>query len=469
MVNRPNLEIKNPWWKNSQYIIPETSFLKRDLYDLLVDNLQHTLILNIVGLRRVGKSTILKQLIGRLLEQQVKPENIFYFLFDYASQRQKAQFLDEVLSFYFKEIINRPTLDFSEEETIYIFLDEIQYIEDWQSVLKRYYDLSNKRLKFIVTGSQSILLKGKYRESLAGRIFDYYLPPLSFREFLRINREKVEVMEPYDLFELPKVFSRLSQIDLYAGQPLAKLSREYIIAGQFPEIRNLGLSEYRHEYIIESVIGKIQEDCIRIFKIEKADQFKLITHHLLNNAGSIFELSNVGREIEVSKKTLERYVNYLKESYVFEILYKYHKSLIKRGRVLKKIYTPCVNFICALNHYQENHLDEVPQAFGKIIENAVHNVLNLKYRGNDLNPVISFWRQGQKEIDFIIVEKGKQLTIEVKFSQHLNPKDLITMTDYMRKKKLEYGIVITKNEIGRREVNGQTLYYLPYYLALLIV
>lgn len=469
MITRQDLEIKNPWWKDSKYTTPESSFPKRDLYSVIVDNLKHTLILNIVGLRRVGKSTILKQLTNHLLNQKIDPNNIFYFLFDYASQIQKAEFLDEVLAFYFKEIINKPTLSFKENETIYVLLDEIQYIEDWQSILKRYYDLSNKRIKFIVTGSQSILLKDKYRESLAGRIFDYYLPPMSFREFLRINREDVETVEPYDLFNLPEVFGKLSQSDIYNGKRISELSCEYIITGQFPETRKLEFPERRHEYIVESVIGKIQEDCIRIFNIEKTNEFKLITRHLLNNAGSIFELTNIGREVEVSKKTLERYVEYLKESYVFEILYKYHKSLVKRGRILKKLYTPCVNFTCALNQYKENHLNEVPQAFGKIIENIVFNVLNLKYKRNSIDEAISFWRKGQKEIDFIIIEKEKQLVIEVKFSNNISSKDLVAMTDYMRKKKLEYGIVVTKKEIGKKEVNGQTLYYIPYYLILMMI
>jgi uncharacterized protein len=469
MLNRQDLEIKNPWWKNHNYIVPEASFPKRDLYYVIAENLQHPLILNIIGLRRVGKSTILKQVIEQLLEEKVKADNIFYFLFDYSSQIKKAEFLDEVLSFYFKEIINKPAFNFEEGEKIYIFLDEIQYINDWQSILKKYYDLSNKRIKFIVTGSQSLLLKGKHRESLAGRIFDYYLSPMSFREFLRINKEEVELLAPYDLFKLPEIFGQLGQFNIYNGKEIADLSREYMITGQFPETRILGSSEQRHEYIVESVIGKIQEDCIRIFNIDKTDEFKLITRHLLNNVGSIFELNNIGREVGVSRKTLDKYFGYLKESYIFEVLYKYHKTLAKRGRALKKLYTPCVNFVCALNHYKESHFDEVPQSFGKIIENIVYNTLKLKYKNIGTSEAISFWRQGQKEIDFIILEKEEQLTVEVKFSNNINPKDLMNMTDYMRQKKLRHGIVVTKNEIAKKEINGQTLYYLPYYIFLFLV
>ncbi|MEK9130472.1 MAG: ATP-binding protein [Patescibacteria group bacterium] len=466
MITMRELSLKNEWWVNDRYQVEEVKLPRRDLFFLIEDNLDHPLMLNIVGLRRVGKSTILKQIIGQLLKQ-VKATNIFYFLFDYSTQIQKPEFLDEVLSVYFKDVLNKPSL--SLQDKVYVLLDEVQYIEDWQSVLKRYYDLSGKKIKFIVTGSQSILLKGKFRESLAGRVFDYYLPPLSFREFVRINYGNVKIAEQFDLLKLPEFFGELSSYDAYYGAEVAKLSREYIVTGQFPETNHLPTVEMRHEYIAESVIGKVVEDCIRIFSIEKPDEFKLIVRHLLNNVSSVFEQTNIGREIALSRATLDKYLEYLKESYIFEILYKHHKSPIKQGRILKKIYTPCVNFTCALNHYKESHIDEVPQAFGKIIENVIYNVLAQKYKGNDINEVLSFWRQGEKEIDFLVSHNDKQLPIEVKFTNSVSPRDLTPTTDYMRKKKTEFGVVVTRSELGKKEVNGQVLYYMPYYLILMMI
>lgn len=464
MIKRQDLEIKNPWWNNNEFIVPERNLPKRDLFFVLEKNLHHSLMLNIVGLRRVGKSTIQKQLIDHLLaNNKIHPNNIFYFLFDYSFQLQKPEFLDDVLFFYFKEIADKPSLNF--EDVVYVFLDEIQYIENWQSILKKYYDLSNKKIKFIVTGSQSLLLKRKNQESLAGRIFDYYLPPLSFREFIKIKEEKIKCLEEYDLFELPQFFGKLDQFNTYNSKEISKLSGEYIISGQFPETKNLDFPEQRNEYISESVIGKIQDDCIRIFNIEKRDEFKLFTRQLLENISSLFELTNIGREISISKKTLENYLEYLKESYVIEILYRNHKSPIKKGRMLKKIYTSCVNFTCALNHYSPKDIDKVPQAFGKIIENVIYNTLNLKY-GNDN---ISFWRKNDKEIDFLVTKNAKQIAIEVKFSDNINLKELKTLTDYMKLKKVECGIVITKNEISKKEVNNKTIYFIPYYLILMLI
>ncbi len=467
MISLEELKIKNDWWEDSEFTIKEAEMSKRDLFKKLEDNLEHSLILNIIGLRRVGKSTMLKQMVDLLLKRQTKPTNIFYFLFDYASQIKTSEFLEEVLMTYFNEVIKKTYTNL--DERVYILLDEIQYIDNWQAVLKKFYDLSNKKIKFITTGSQSVLLKGKYRESLAGRIFDYYLPPLSFREFITINKESIKLFEKFDLFDLPNKNMELVGYDLRHGGEVAALAREYMIAGQFPQSRELGSEEAKHEYIMESVIGKVLDDCIRIFNIEKSEEFKLITYQLIKNISSVFELKNIGQEIAVSQITLDKYFVYLKESFIVDVLYKYHKSLIKRGRILKKLYIPCANFYSALNRYKEKHIEEVPEAFGKLVENLVYNVLEQKYKDHALSLNVSFWRQGEKEIDFLINQNEKQLPIEVKFSNNINPKDLAPTTDYMRKKKTEFGVVVTKSELSKKEINGQVLYYVPYYLILMMI
>lgn len=474
MINNKELEAKNDWWVSNKYKVIESDLPKRDLYYKIVDNLSHPLMLNIVGLRRVGKSTLLRQLIGKFLNDGVKKKNIFYYNFDYGLQLQKAEFLEEVLTVYMEGILKKAK--YSQDEKIYIFLDEIQYIDNWQSVLKRFYDLSFKNIKFIITGSQSLLLRNKYRESLAGRIFDFYLPPLSFREFMKIKNEGIKLADKFDLYNLEDNLSDLSGYNTFHGQKIVDFAQEYVTVGQFPEMLNIDSIERKHDYVIESVIGRVVEDCISIFNIEKANEFKLVNNHLLHNAGSVFELKNIGSEAGVSFLTLEKYLEYLKESYVIEVLYRYHKTLIKRGRILKKAYATCVNFICAINRFKPDHVEEVPQAFGKIIENVIYNVLIQKYPQTIVREPLSFWRKGEKEIDFIISkritipnQKDLLLPVEVKFSNSVGLKDLAVIVDYVKKNKLGYGIVVTRNEFDKREINGAVLYFIPYYLMLLTV
>lgn len=467
MLSIEDLEFKNQWWSDPSFVIKESLFEQRDLFSVIQKNLEHSLILNITGIRRVGKSTLIKQVIFNLLQSGVKPQNIFYYLFDYSIQPQNENYLDQVLMLYFKEIQKKPYS--SLDQKVYLMLDEIQYINNWQAILKRYYDLSDKNIKFIITGSQSLLLKNKDRESLAGRIFDFYLPPLSFQEFLKINHEEIKSEIKLDLFNLPESFSELVGFNLYFGSKTAELAREYTLYGQFPENRKIKDFNLRNEYIKNSVIGKILDDCVNIYGIEKKDEFKQVAFHLLNNIASLFEVSNIGREVAVSRVTLEKFIEYLKEGFLIELFYKYHKSLIKKGKLLKKVYSTSTNFSCALSSFDQADIEKHPEIFGKIIENGIYNSLRCRYKSEPLREPLSFWRQGEKEIDFILSIDKNILPIEVKFLKNINLKELTTLVNYVKEKKLKYGLLVTKNELDRKEINNQTIYFLPYYLILLMV
>lgn len=467
MVTLSELTSKNLWWETPDTDFGVSNFPKRDLYTKIQENLNHPLMLNIVGLRRVGKSVLLRQIAEHLLTWGVESKHVFYFLFDYANQLQTPEYLDEVLGLYLREVLK--VKGYNVKERVYILLDEIQYIDNWQAVLKKYYDLSFERIKFIITGSQSLLLANKNKESLAGRIFDYYLPPLSLAEFLTLSEVKVKLPPKIDFLNMESSYNNIKMFNAFHGKDIYDKGCEYMIGGQFPKTIQLPTTEQRHEYIVESVMGKVIEDCIKIFDIDKTDEFKLVARHLLNNAGSLFEPTNIGREVGLTLITMNKYLEYLREAHLFEIFYRHHKSLIKRGRMLKKLYSTCVNFTCALNHYKIEDVDRAPDMFGKVVENLVFNALKYTYPEKTLNDSLSFWRQEKEEIDFLIIQDGKQVPIEVKFTNKLDKRELKCLVNYVETQKLEYGVVITKDELDKKQLNGQTIYFIPYYLALLIV
>ncbi len=467
MIERQELLLRNLWWESSSYRPDATNLPKRAMYAVVQNKLENPFIINIVGLRRVGKSVMVKQIISHLLDQEVKPNNVFYHLFDYSTQLQSTEFLEEVIRSYLLYILAEPGYDI--KERVYIILDEIQYIDNWQAVLKRFYDLTDKKIKFIITGSQSLLLKNRHLESLAGRITDLYLPPMSFREYLTIAKKEVDVLPQFDLYNMPEIYNQFISYNLRNSQKLEKYCNEYLTGGEFPENTTMASYQEKHDYMRNSVLGKVIDDCIKIFKIDKTDEFKLITDHLLVNAGSIFEIDNICREVGLTKKTVTSYLEYLKEAYIFDAFYKYNKSTIKRGRLLKKIYSPSTNLVCALNHLTDQHVEEVPQAFGKILENSVYNTLKERYPETYYMDSLSFWRKGKQEIDFIVVRNNAHLPIEVRFSKNINYAEIEPLLNYIKTKKLNYGAVVSKNDLATKVVKDQTIYFIPYYLFLLCI
>jgi len=459
MINLENLRNQNPWWQDSSFLLPERLLVKRNLFYDLEKDLDNQFILSILGLRRVGKSTILRQIISHLLESK-KHQQIFYYLFDKSSSINTSQFLEDLFSFYLEKVINKKIYEL--DQKIYIFLDEIQYIDNWQAILKRYYDLSNKKIKFIVSGSQSVLIRNQDRESLAGRIFEYYLAPLSFAEFLKIKKSPLKLLSlNKDPFSIRENFLDLDKFNYQNNQLLQSLSYEYVLSGQFPECLQIKDEKKKNKYILESVLGKVLDDLIKIKKIDKQEEFKLSAFQFLNNISSIFELKNIAREVGVSFVTIENYLFYLRQAYLFSLFYKKHQSIIRKGRSLKKIYTTSTNFISALNNLRQSDFDRVPDFFGKIMENLLFSSLSTLESNK-----FYFWRNERREVDFVLEKNKDILPFELKFKNQIARSDLDNLVYFSRKHKLKRAILVTKNDMKQAEHKGIDIYFLPFYLML---
>jgi len=184
-----NLITFNRWWEEGKVEEMYLKPFKRDLFYSLVKFLNTRQIILLYGIRRVGKTTILYQLIDYLLKNGVNKKNILYFSFDEANVS-----LDEVLKNYSELVLGK---DILKEKKIYLFLDEIQKLNNFQNQLKVYYDLY-PNIKFIVSGSASLSIYKGVKESLAGRVYEFVLPLLSFSEYLTFLGEKIEFEDLWD-------------------------------------------------------------------------------------------------------------------------------------------------------------------------------------------------------------------------------------------------------------------------------
>ena len=146
----------NPWWKGPFHL----DYKERELYAKLQKYLPLPQILAFTGLRRVGKTTILYKIIQDFTEKGTNPRKILYFSFD-----------------DFKEAELRMVLQAAEELTEVkpqlIIFDEIQKVPGWEGQLKVLYDLLGKKTKILISGSESLFIKKKLKETLAGRIFEF--------------------------------------------------------------------------------------------------------------------------------------------------------------------------------------------------------------------------------------------------------------------------------------------------------
>lgn len=383
-----NLEEKilfqNKHWGMGKF---DTFTFKRDIYAKIWRDIDTKLIGLITGPRRVGKSVIIKQLINDLIiTRSVEPKQILFFEF---SPKQKHDAIWEVYNFFVKEVanINLPT---------YIFFDEIQYIEGYESSVKEIYDNSNSKL--FLTGSLSLTYKNKMEESLGGRFFAYKLLPLSFSEYLDLSNS-----ENFNLYK-----STLSEADKFKRQgslmALNSEFRHFLEFGRFPEIISFN-KEQSKSYISNVINQSLNQDVFSYFKIHKPQIINSLFEYFTKNNGSLVSINKLSKDLGVSNQTVTLYINILEIMNLIYVVYNSTNPLTK-AQSSKKVYVSSAFGLC------ESKFD-IQTSMGFAVESYVLERLLEK------DELVTFWRKREKEIDFLLPKKN--IGYEVKFRSSFKP------------------------------------------------
>jgi predicted AAA+ superfamily ATPase len=386
-----------------------------------------------VGLRRTGKTVLIKQIMQGLQEKNPNT-NIGYISFD-DRDFQKYETADELIN-YFLTFSNK-------DERRYLFLDEIQKVPDWPDLLKTIYDIE-KDLKMVISGSSSLELKDS-RETLAGRILTHIIPVLSFREFVRYfgheNTISIRSFErDYDLKFLQK------------KQVYISLLEDYVRKGAFPELLEQSDQSFITRYIKESVIEKVISDISRNIKPRREDIVNDLLIIFSRNTARLFEIVNIANALGIDRNTASEYINTLKNTFLIKVDHNFTKSALKRARTSKKAYIAhsCIP-IAMLEHDSIDGSD-----MGHLIETIIAN--NLTETG--------FWRSPRKEeVDIVLTGP---IPIEVKYRDHIGKKNIAGLERFMDRFDVKTGIVVTRDEFDLDGSGDGRILRIPVWLFLLI-
>lgn len=380
------------------------------------------------GARQVGKTSIILYLIQEL-KKKYQEKNIFYF------DLEISRFLELINSGY-EELYNYLIASgYKKNEKAFVFIDEIQYLNNPSQLLKLCHDHLGSKIKFIVSGSSTFEIKKKFKDSLVGRIIDFEIWPLDFEEFLLFKNKNYNLC----LKKSPKIIN----------DELKKLYKEYSIYGGYPQIvleSNVAKKEIYLSQIINTYIKKDIRDLANIRDINKFNKLIELLSSQSGNLLNVFELSNT---VDIARQTIEEYLFLLENTYIIKLVQPFYKN--KRSELFKtsKIYFIDQGLANLLNFKM------FPKSLtGSIFETAIFSDL-LKHYGKSL---IYFWRTTDKqEVDFIVNQKTKIIPIEVKLN-----------INSFKTANLKYFIDLYKNKTGyvtfldgkRNNVNQNKIQYI---------
>ncbi len=377
----------------------ETPKFRRSIYAELEKAAANKYITALSGLRRVGKTVLLKQLLQK--------KGGAYFSFD----EQK---------YWNTESISAVIETFLDHGFSTIVLDEIGNVGDWAGTLKKHYDRGNA--KFLVSGSASLKIK-KGRESLAGRMFEYHVPPFQFDECLAKEGKaqaasSIWKMRAHDA-ELP----------------------QFLMAGSFPEIHG-ETPEAARKYVSSLADKAVFEDIPNRFGIEHRAKLADLLKYCATFSASLYSESGISSTLGMGRSAVSDYISYLSQSYFAGVLLG-EGSFASALRKTKKLFVSCPSLYWALSDsYSEGASAEV----------AVYDRLCA------WGEAPRFYRDYQKrEVDFIV----RGVPIEVKFRNQIGAQDYSALLYYMERKKAAFGIMVTKSAFDEKKIKGRRILQIP--------
>lgn len=409
-------------------------YIKREVYKELLRDLGKKEMAFLIGPRQSGKTTLMKNL---QLELDKRNERTLFLSLDFESDKQ--YFISQ------QNLLRKIELEIGKGKG-FVFIDEIQRKENAGVFLKGIYDL-NLPYKFILSGSGSVDLKSKIKESLVGRKQEYELTTISLGEFIDF---KTDYRYENNLEEFFKIESGKAN----------QLLLEYLNFGGYPRV--LLETELREKTITIDEIykGYIEKDISYFLNVEKTDAFSLLIKILADQIGKIMNYSEISNTLGISLPTVKNYLWYAENTYILQRITPYFRSI--RNEISK---SPVIYFMdYGLRNYILGIFGKLerPDDLGFSFQNLVFQVIKEKLRFT--NNGIHYWRtKSGAEIDFIVDFGRKMMPIEVKYAEFNQPVIPRSFYSFIEKYKPEKCLIINKNLKASLKVNDSKILFMTVW------
>ncbi|WP_277656198.1 ATP-binding protein [Seleniivibrio woodruffii] len=323
------------------------------------------------GIRRSGKSTLMKIMINHLIAS-VSPREILYLNLDdpfFMPVSKDPEKLYDVITIAEK---------LTQQKIKYLFLDEVQAVDGWEKFVKTAYD-TDAFNKIVLTGSNSMLLGSGLAKLLSGRYIDTQIYPLGFSEILKINgiESRMDIIK-----KLPEVL---------------RITDGMLKYGSFPEVYDAEEDDKRSilSAYYETILLK---DCVSLGEIRDYKSFKELSYYLLANMTSLYSYLSLSKALGIHDKSVKEYIGHMENSYLAYELKQFAFSLKEQANSKKKLYY-------ADNGFYRLAFDFSPNK-GRLFENlAATELIKCGYELFHFNT--------DTECDFIARKDGQLLAFQV--------------------------------------------------------
>ena len=372
------------------------AYLPRHLVFELEAALEHARVVNLIGPRQAGKTTLVRDLFakGRFISLD---DAANLAAIDADPYGQIAALREEL-------------------DDIPLIIDEVQRSTDLSLAIKRIVDEDPRKGQFVLTGSSNVFRTTNVADSLAGRMRTLTLWPLSAAE---LHRAPVPRLIDWAAGKEPNLSAiqaeRASRSDVI----------DLVLRGGFPEVRQLPLRGRQRQYR-DNVDTMVDRDVADIVKIRKTDALRRLIDQMAARTANELNIAELSKAVKIRRETSEQYIDILLRLSAIVKLGAWASGEGKREIKNPKYHFVDSGVLCALRHFGANAFDigAQPAAFGAVLESYVLNELLRAAPMQDAEYRFYHWRSADKrEIDILIESGSRLIGIEIKAAATVDARD----------------------------------------------
>ena len=401
-------------------------------------------IVILTGARQTGKTSILKMIIDSL-RRKSDSKNIFYF------DLEKPELL-EIFDSHNSCLRHLQLQGADLAKTVYLFIDEFQYIPDITKTLKIIHD-SEYDIRIVASGSSALEIRKKISKPLTGRKRIFHCYPLDFNEFLEFKGET----------SLKTLLAELRYSD-FIGPYVDKLSslyEEFLFYGGFPKVvLSSPLSEKREELheLYSSYIGK---DIHNFIGDDDIIRFNRLVSVLASANGGMCNIHRLGNTCDLYRAKVEKYLFLLEQAFVIRLLQPFYTNKQKEIVKTPKVYfndQGIVNIIL-----QNFNPVQMRRDGGALVETALYWDL---IKNSTASEKLNYWRsKNGTEIDFILHRNRELIPIEVKYQKFSRPVIPKNVKSFISTYDSDKAFIITKDFLAVTETDKCEVIFIPAFMA----
>lgn len=450
------------WWTTGKVDSEHLHSRIRPEFSEIIKNLSNNKIIDLCGPTGVGKSSLLLDTVNYLLNNSISPERIVLFSGDDMTLFGEHRSVGSLIETYSNDVVHENLFEFS--KPVYILIDDIQFIDDWQIYITNYQKKA-QNIHFVIT--QVPRLNENTTDDIFYHINVMPLTQSQFTDFFCANKEidfdlvRYKSLLPENILfdDIEAYYQTLSQniYPLNQYRPYkTEIIESYLLNGGYPAYFSFNSVSDFQKYLCSTIDISLYRDVAALTGLKAPQKLKRLLYIIADHGTTEQSYGSIGRSIYVDTSTVIAYINAIEKGGYAGVAENYSLQSTAEGKVIRKNKQLYVFDVGIRNATLS--ITDITQAYQESVSRALMYTARKHADKNGSN--VFFWEDNKRYVDIILADKNSALPIIINFDRQQMDKRVKGLKAFMRAFSCDKALVVTQDILKRQD----NLYFIPYWM-----